>query len=172
MHISGKLIRDMKHGNEAAFDAIYMQYHKLIYYIINNYVKDAEVAKDLTQDAFIKMYNKIRITEEPKNFHPWFITLTKNIVFDHFRKNPLNLYEPNSEKTLAEFPDPSYQATPGDISFRSLTPLEKQILDYKLVFNMTFKEIAETLDMTQSVVTKLYYGMLDKLRTEMTGNQL
>ena len=172
MHISGKLIRDMKHGSEEAFNAIYEHYHKLIYYIVIQYVKNSEVAKDLTQDAFIKMYNSVRSNEEPRNFHPWFITLTRNIVFDHFRRNRLNQYDINSEKTLAEFPDPSYQAAPGVISFQSLSPLEKQILDYKIVFNLTFKEIADTTGMTLSVVTKIYYGMLEKLRIEMGGNTI
>ena len=167
MHISGKLIRDMKHGSEQAFTTIYEQYHKLIYYIVYGYVKDVEVAKDLTQDAFIKMYKEVQKNDEPIRFHPWFITLTKNIVFDYFRKNKLNLVDKNSEKTLAEFPDPSYQAFPGAISFQSLTPLEKMVIDYKIIFKMTFKEIAITLGQSQSVVTRLYYDGLKKLRSDM-----
>ncbi len=167
MHIPNKLIRDMKHGSEQAFTTIYEQYHKLIYYIVYQYVKDVEVAKDLTQDAFIKMYNEVKNNDEPNRFHAWFITLTKNIVMDYFRKNKNNLVDKNSEKTLAEFPDPSYQATPGFISFKSLTPSEKQVIDLKIMFKMTFKEIAQTLDSPQSVVVKMYYDGLKKLRSEM-----
>lgn len=167
MHISGKLIRDMKHGSEQAFTTIYEQYHKLIYYIVYQYVKDVEVAKDLTQDAFIKMYNEVKKTDEPIRFHPWFITLTKNIVFDYFRKNKLNLVDKNSEKTLAEFPDPSYQASPGSISFLSLTPSEKTVIDYKIIFKMTFKEIALITGLSQGVVSRLYYDGIAKLRIDM-----
>lgn len=167
MHISGKLIRDMRHGSEQAFTTIYEHYHKLIYYIVYQYVKDVEVAKDLTQDAFIKMYNQIRQNEEPIRFHPWFITLTKNIVFDYFRQSKNHLMDKNSEKTLAEFPDPSYQASPGSISFQSLTPSEKMVIDYKIVFKLTFSEIAETMGQSQSIVTKLYYDGLKKLRADL-----
>lgn len=167
MHISGKLLRDMKHGSEEAFTTIYEQYHKLIYYIVYQYVKDVEVAKDLTQDAFIKMYQEVRSNDEPIRFHPWFITLTKNIVFDYFRKNKPNLVDKNSEKTLAEFPDPSYQASPGAISFQVLTPSEKQVIDYKIIFKLTFQEIADTMGLTLSVTAKMYYEALAKLRLEL-----
>jgi len=172
VHISGKLIRDMKHGSEKAFTTIYEHYHKLIYYIVFQYVKDVEVAKDLTQDAFIKMYNEVRKNDEPIHFHPWFIALTKNIVFDYFRQNKLNRVDKNSEKTLAEFPDPSYQASPGSISFQSLTPIEKQVIDYKIIFKQTFKEIAETMGLSLSVVTKIYYEALNKLRLDMEDKSI
>lgn len=170
MHISNKLIRDMKQGSGAAFTAVYEQYHKLIYYIVFQYVKDAEVAKDLTQDAFIKMYNSIRNSPLPERFHPWFITLTKHIVFDYFRLSKPNLMDKNSEQILATFPDLSYQATPGVISFQSLLKAEKTVLDYKLVFKLTFNEIAETMGLSLSVVTKLYYSAIEKLRNEMVGH--
>ena len=50
------IILELKKGNEKAFNIIYHEYYKLIFYIIYNMVYDYELANDLTTDTFI---NKI-----------------------------------------------------------------------------------------------------------------
>ena len=64
--------------NEHAFDLIYNEYYKLVYYVIFKIVGDHEVARDLSIDTFLTMYNKIEQHDMNKSFKYWLLTIAKN----------------------------------------------------------------------------------------------
>lgn len=167
MHVSVRVIRDMIKGSEAAFTTVYEAYHKYIYYIIYTYVSDVETTKDLTQDAFIKMYKDIGQLQDPPYFHQWFITLSKRIAIDHIRKESKGAFVLDGQKAIEEVVDYTYSPSPGILSFKTLSDDELKIMNYKIIYKTSFKDIAELMDMTLSVVTKVYYKAIKKLKKEM-----
>jgi RNA polymerase sigma-70 factor, ECF subfamily len=67
-------------------EQIWDNYHQEIYRFIRSRIKDADTAKDVLQDVFIKVHlNGSQIKEESK-IKPWLYQVTRNIVHDHFRK--------------------------------------------------------------------------------------
>lgn len=167
MHISVRVIRDVIKGSEAAFTTVYEAYHKYIYYIIYTFVSDVETTKDLTQEAFIKMYKEIGQLKEPSYFHQWFIMLSKRIAIDHVRKESKVTFVRDGQETIDQVVDYTYSPSPGVISFKTLTDDELKIMNYKIIYKSSFKDIAELMDMTLSVVTKMYYKAIKKLKKEM-----
>lgn len=63
-----KLIRELKLKNEKAFDIIYKEYYKLVFYVINQIVNDYETANELTSDTFVDLYNHIEQHDVNKSF--------------------------------------------------------------------------------------------------------
>lgn len=53
-----ELILQLKQKNEVAFSQIYDMYSENIFGIINTIVKDAEIAEEVLQDVFIKVWDK------------------------------------------------------------------------------------------------------------------
>ena len=54
-----KLIKDLRLRKEHAFETVYYQYYKLVYFVAFSMVKDREVAEEVVQDTFVKMMENI-----------------------------------------------------------------------------------------------------------------
>lgn len=49
-------------------------------------MRNREVAKDITQDTFIKTWKYLSAGKEVENIRPFLYTVAKNLITDHFRK--------------------------------------------------------------------------------------
>ena len=166
MHVSVKVIFDLKNRSEKAFDKVCNAYHRYIYYIVLTFVYDKEAAKDITQDAFIKMYKDIHTLNNPEAFHLWFITISKNLAKDYLKKKA-NQHLSLDEALLETIEDYTYSPSPGVLRFDNLSDDELKLINYKIVFNRSFKEISVLMDLSFDVVTKMYYKALKKLKKEL-----
>lgn len=73
-------------GDERAFTAIYDEYSVQLYRNILRMVADEDIAKELLQDLFLKLWtNRERLTTT-KSLKPYLYRMAANLVYDHFRK--------------------------------------------------------------------------------------
>lgn len=80
------LLTDLKMGDENAFNGIYEAYSKPMYLKILGMVKDKDIADELLQELFIKLWdNREKIIPE-KAFQSYLYTIAKNLVYNYFRK--------------------------------------------------------------------------------------
>lgn len=70
-----ELVKDILSGNIQSFDKIINKYEYPVYRFILAMVRDTEEAKDLTQDVFITLYNKLYMYRGKANFPAGFIRL-------------------------------------------------------------------------------------------------
>ena len=61
--IDKEIIISLQKGDSSAFEYFLSFYEKLIFNYIFRIVKNREVAKDITQDTFIKVYNNTKFIE-------------------------------------------------------------------------------------------------------------
>ncbi len=57
-----------------------------LFNFINQQVQDADLAKDLVQDVFIKVYSKIDTLKNTEKIVPWIYQITRNEIISNFRK--------------------------------------------------------------------------------------
>jgi RNA polymerase sigma factor (sigma-70 family) len=81
----------MQTGNSAvaqnAFNKIYKRYKSPIFYTALRFVKmNEETAKDLTQEIFVKIWEKVHLYDFSTAFSTWFYNLAKNHLIDYKRK--------------------------------------------------------------------------------------
>ncbi|MEQ8524720.1 sigma-70 family RNA polymerase sigma factor [Gracilimonas sp.] len=67
-------------------EQIWNTYRYKILNYINARVSDEELAKDLTQDIFIKVLDNSSKLEEIENLDSWIFTIARNRLIDHTRK--------------------------------------------------------------------------------------
>jgi RNA polymerase sigma-70 factor (family 1) len=80
------LLAGLKTGDENAFNGIYEAYSKPMYLKILSMVKDKDIADELLQELFIRLWdNRGKILPE-KAFQSYLYTITKNLVYNYFRK--------------------------------------------------------------------------------------
>ncbi|MCX6554857.1 MAG: RNA polymerase sigma factor [Candidatus Aminicenantes bacterium] len=104
MDIAEILLR-CRNGDQEAWNMLINAYSKAVYNIALNFFADKDIAADVTQDIFLKVYNNLEKFKEEKNFTAWLFTLSRNYCIDYWRKNKkyfLNNQELDEKVSLHE----------------------------------------------------------------------
>ena len=131
------LVRRSKKGDYRAFDLLVLKYQSRLISIAFKYVKERQLAEDITQEAFIKAYKSIDSFREESSFYTWVYRITvntaKNYLVSLKRKKDFlmsDLYEDDSfylEKLDIESPQEILKANElRDLIFEALSTLGEE----------------------------------------------
>jgi RNA polymerase sigma-70 factor (ECF subfamily) len=88
------LVERAQDGDREAFALIVEKYQNHIFNIVNNIVNDRDVAFDITQETFFKLYNNIETVDTSKPLFPYLVRIATNTSKDymraHVRRKALN----------------------------------------------------------------------------------
>ncbi|WP_419805868.1 RNA polymerase sigma factor [Terriglobus sp.] len=74
-------------GDAGAWQQLVRLQHRRIYGICYRFTGSQTDAEDLTQDVFVKLYRSLGSFDPSKGaFQTWIVTLTRNLLVDHFRR--------------------------------------------------------------------------------------
>src|SRR5690606_19682353 len=76
----------LKEGDERAFTLLYNKYSPMLYLNILKLVKAEEIALDLLQELFVKIWNHRQSIDPEKEFRSYLFSIAYNLVRDFFRK--------------------------------------------------------------------------------------
>ena len=79
------LCEEVARGDEAAFDLLVERYQRRAYRIAWSILRHADDAKDLSQDAFIRLWQAAGSFRGRSRFSTWFYRLLVNLCLDHRR---------------------------------------------------------------------------------------
>lgn len=80
------LIERAKDGDKEAFEALIINYERLIYNIIYRMMGNQEDTYDLSQETFIKVYTKIHQFDGTSKFSTWIFRIATNTCLDELRR--------------------------------------------------------------------------------------
>lgn len=81
------LIKKILDGHQSSFEELMKKYNRKIFGFIYRMVRDEEVAVELAQDFFIKIYHVLAKYNFEFKFSTWAYRICYNLVIDHLRKN-------------------------------------------------------------------------------------
>ncbi len=81
------LIRKILDGDKSSFEELMKKYDKKIFGFIYRMVRDEDVAIELSQDFFIKIFNVLTKYNFEYKFSTWAYRICYNLVIDYVRKN-------------------------------------------------------------------------------------
>ena len=100
------LIEKILDGSRSSFEELMRKYNKKIYNFVIRMVRNDEVAIELTQDFFIKIFSVLHKYNFQYKFSTWAYRICYNLVIDHIRKNQAYVDSLNgdsiSQKRLVE----------------------------------------------------------------------
>lgn len=185
-----QLITQFLKGNIQAFNILVARWEKQIFNFIYRNVSNEDIAKDVCQKTFIRVYMKLNKLKNPQKFSPWIYRIALNMCRDEFKKNKkryVYLDNPNYNDNSQNFslqlkddkinsPDSIYHNNQiSSILKKSLQKIPEQqriIIIMKHYQGLKFKEIAEILkEPINTVKSRLYYG-LRSLRKILEQSQL
>jgi RNA polymerase sigma-70 factor (ECF subfamily) len=74
-------------GEQEAWNMLINAYSKSVYNIALNFFAERDIASDVTQEIFIKVYHNLNKYKEEKNFSSWIFAISRNYCIDYWRKN-------------------------------------------------------------------------------------
>ena len=83
-----ELVYEVIHGNISSFEVLINRYQKTILNMMLRMVDDFETAKDLTQDVFVKAFEKMGGFDFRFRFFSWIYRIAVNEAINWTRKNP------------------------------------------------------------------------------------
>ena len=82
---SDELIERCLNGDQEAWEAIVRLYWRKVFNVAYKFVGRHDLAEDLTQDVFLKLYKSLDTFDRRANFQTWLISVSRNLCIDHYR---------------------------------------------------------------------------------------
>lgn len=174
-----KLIDLYLSGDNNAFKELLYRHKDSLYGYIYYLLKDSDLADDFFQDTFIKAITLIKqsVYSEKGYFYTWLCKIAHNMIIDYFRKNKINnisqtylAEQPSSElfkhfiveNTIQDNIIEKDQLEELNYLISLLPQGQKEIINLRFYQNMSFKEIAETLNISiNTALGRIRYAILN-----------
>jgi len=93
------VIRAVQQGDQDAFEQLVRAYDQSVLRLAMNLLRSAEDARDVYQEAFLRVYRNIHTFRFDCSFHTWLYRIVTNICLDHLRKRKVRREEPSVVET-------------------------------------------------------------------------
>ncbi len=81
-----RLVERARAGDDRAFAALVFRYEAKLIRVLARLVHDEELARDLAQETFWKVYNRLDRFDTARRFGPWLFRVGVNLGLDHLRR--------------------------------------------------------------------------------------
>lgn len=157
-------------GNNKAFDELVDRYEMTMYRTALSIVKDPAVAKDVTQNGFVKSWEKLDTYDPKYKFFSWLYRIISNEALNKVR---------GDNKTVSLLPNHSDGETPfikiirkekNRQLYKAINSLDRKfssVIYLRHFDELSYAEIAETLEIDEKKVKSRLYGARMKLRERL-----
>ncbi len=173
-HIEEPQLVDLLQRKEhTALAYLYDHYSPALYGIIHRIVKQDDVAEEVLQDVFVKIWDKINTYDASRGrLFTWMLNLTRNLAIDKLRSKEFsyaqktNRLDPNVSTTnLPTMYVEQQMKDHGLINLlKNLTPEQQMVVDLIYFKGYTHSEVAKEYDMPLGTVKTRLRSSITKLR--------
>lgn len=165
----------IKQGDVTVFTEIFHALHNKVFsFYMKRTHRNRELARELTQLAFIKLWNSRSSLSEQHPIEKQLFVISRSVLIDHFRslasrKNAQDIFAP------ADMPDTAWIQHTSMAAFESgnfmetlmgqLPPARKKVIQLKFIHGFSNREIAERLSVSVKTVEDHVTKGLKELRT-------
>ncbi|MFP4621765.1 MAG: RNA polymerase sigma factor [Bacteroidales bacterium] len=174
------LVESLKKGDFEAFDRLFWCYQKRLYHFALSILKDNEDARDVVQEAFLRIWKNRENLDEQSSLQSFLFTISYNIIVDTMRKK---VSDRNFRDYLQKNAIDKESQVEKEVEFNELRtiynnaveelPLErKKIYKLQRFENMKYEEIADQLELSVNTVRSQMYKAISYLRKRIGGHTL
>jgi len=178
------LIRAAQQGDQAAFEQLVRAYDQSVLRLAMNTLRSPEDARDVYQEAFLRVYRKLDTFRFDCSFHTWLYRIVTNLCLDQLRKREVRKEEPTVLVTasgpmdrmdsVAEERvdgDPQRNLFSGEMRRRlkkllaELTPRERMVFELRHFDGLRLRRIGEILGTTEEAAKNCLFRATQKMRS-------
>lgn len=165
-------------GGEASFEELVRRYQRPIVSYVYRMLNDYEASLDVTQEAFIKVYNSLNRYSCDYKFSTWLYRIAHNAAIDHLRRNSLitqSLETENSDgayQLQIESPHPTPEQnrqrsewrTEIDAVVKKLPTTYRELIMLRHSRDLSYDEIAEVTGLPLGTVKNRLFRAREMMR--------
>ena len=178
-----QLIAAVRRGNDFAFEQLYRRYSVGVMRFVTSRVRDVGRAEDLVQEIFLSALRRMRATDAEISFRPWIFEIAKNAAIDHYRRTSraeeVSIHEdeglrpadqlrlmgaPHGRPEHAVLAKESFDHLRG--AFGELSHNHHRVLVLRELEGLSYRDIAEKMDMTRPAVESALFRARRRLQQE------
>lgn len=154
-----------------SFENLHQQYHPMVRQMCLGYVKgDEDLAKDLTQEIFIGIWNALPKFKGRSSYKTWIYRITVNTCLSHLRENNKLIRIP-----LADFSES--QVTESDATDTLMQAIGQLAEVDRLVIMMvldelTYEEMGEVMGISEGNLRVRIHRIKKRLKTILENGRL
>ena len=152
------LVNQARAGNRSALARLADQFHQEIFRMVFYRIRSRVDAEDITQDVFLKAFQKISSVKEAAKFRGWLFSIALNRIRDFQRKKRF--------RSLFKKEDENIESHPSEKT------MEREVFLLRFFDHLSIKEIAGALKKNESTVKTHLYRALAKFKKEPAMRQL
>ncbi len=152
------VLRKAQRGDERAFCLIVRAYERPVYNYVLRLVGNRDLAEDLTQEVFLRVYQGLPGFSLRSRFTTWLFQVTKNRVLDELRameRRPRSVVAIDDIPPLEALDQPFERTETIDALWRAVESLSvdlKMALLLRDIVGLSYTEIADALEVTLATV--------------------
>jgi RNA polymerase sigma factor (sigma-70 family) len=174
-------VEAVRAGDDCAFEELYRRYQPRIAAFVRRKVGDPARAEDIAQDVFFSALRRLRATDAEIDFKPWVFQIASNAAIDHWRRTS------RAEEISVDADEGMRQsdrvrltgaAGPDSVlvdkerfehlrgAFDELSEMHTRILVMREFEGLSYREIAERLDVSRGSVESTLFRARRRLESE------
>ena len=162
-------------GDQQAIAQLYEQSSKKAYYLAKQLLKNEDLAQDILQDSYVKVFSNLHMLRQPENFQGWLDTVVINKSKDYLKKKKPVLFsqmssEEEPDKEIDFEDDRSAFQPEAQVDYKETKRLVQAMIDslpeeqrmavvLRYLEDMPVKRIAQIMECSEGTVkSRLNYG--------------
>ncbi|MDO7173589.1 RNA polymerase sigma factor [Mariniflexile sp. AS56] len=151
----------IKTKNDILFGILYERYSHLVYNKCYSFTKTRVEAEDLTQDVFVKLFQKLSSFSGKSKFSTWLYAFTYNMCVDYVNKHVLKKVSTN-DMDVEDYSPLHIEVDDSSLfllkektlkkALEIIAPEDKMILLLKYQDDFSIKNITTVLEISESAV--------------------
>lgn len=177
------LIRAVQRGDQDAFEQLVRAHDQGVLRLAMNLLRSPEDARDVYQEAFLRVYRNIDSFRFDCSFHTWLYRIVTNICLDCLRKRKVRKEEQTVVETaggsvdrgeLVEERGPTADPERSclnreltariEAALRDLTPRERMVFELRHYQGLRLRQIGETLGTSEEAAKNCLFRATQKMR--------
>jgi RNA polymerase sigma-70 factor (ECF subfamily) len=177
------LIRAAQNGDQDAFEQLVRTYDQSVLRLAMNLLRSPEEARDVYQEAFLRVYRNLASFRFDCSFHTWLYRIVTNICLDQLRKRKVRKEESAVVETsegpidrMEALEEEAAEADPErsmwnrqlkeriDSALEELTPRERMVFELRHYQGLRLRNIGEMLGTTEEAAKNCLFRATQKMR--------
>jgi RNA polymerase sigma-70 factor (ECF subfamily) len=178
------LIRAAQGGDKDAFEQLVRAYDQSVLRLAMNLLRSAEDARDVYQEAFLRVYKNLDSFRFDCSFHTWLYRIVTNICLDQLRKRKVRKEESAVVETpegpldrMDAFEEDGAESDPErsmwnrqlkqriETALQDLTPRERMVFELRHYQGLRLRNIGEMLGTTEEAAKNCLFRATQKMRS-------
>jgi RNA polymerase sigma-70 factor (ECF subfamily) len=153
--LDARLVARIRAGDDDAFETLVGQYQAPLFRYLRGFVGDAEHARDLVQDTFLRAFRSLGSLEDPALLRSWLYRIAHNLACSALRRRRLVSWLPLLPTQRGGHPSPdrgAIEAAQVEEALSRIPAEQRAPLLLHLVAGFSYAEIAALLGVTEGAV--------------------